>query len=268
MTCSSAQKKCHLRLSGVSFTAPNGSVLVDDAGFELAQGSIAALVGPNGAGKTTLIRMIAGLAVPQAGTITLSGLSLPAMSFAERAKHIAYVGQTDEPDGRLTVRQYIALGGLSVTSINATENPDRIIDQVGLVSFANTRLDHLSGGERQKAKIARALCQKPSLLILDEPTNHLDPRARGELLGLVAQAGITVIVSLHDLTLIDTFADQVVVMEGGRVNAFGAPLDVLSNDRVRAIFGVGLHRFARPDRHVMETPLIPALDITIARGAA
>lgn len=269
----------HLRLENASFAAGNGTVLVDGVGFEVARGQITAVAGPNGAGKTMLIRMIVGLATPGAGTITLGGRSLPAMSFAERARHVAHVGQSDEPDGRLSVRDYVALGALPLAREHRGDAPmpggdapmpggpgddaEAIIARVGLGTFAHVRLDRLSGGERQKAKIARAMCQRPDLLVLDEPTNHLDPRARGELLSLVAGMGITVVVALHDLTLIETFADKVAVMEGGRLRAFGPPVEVLSAARVRAIFGVALHRFPHPG----ERRLVPALDIEIARPA-
>jgi len=134
------------------------------------------------------------------------------------------------------------------------------LELVGLERFAERRLDQLSGGERQKAKIARAICQRPVLLILDEPTNHLDPQARGELLGLVAKMGITIVAALHDLTLIEAFAHKVVVVADGEMLAFGRPSDVMSMDRIRSVFGVEMHRFAHPD----EDRLIPALDIPVA----
>ena len=239
--------------------------LVSEVGFRVAAGEVLALVGPNGAGKTTLIRMIAGLARPDEGEILIDGRPLHAMSFAERARRIAYVGQTEEPDGRLTVAQYVALGLLPHAVALARATADRYADSamssVGLGALADRRMDRLSGGERQKAKIARAMCQRPALLVLDEPTNHLDPHARGELLSLVASMGIPIIAALHDLTLIDAFADKVAVLADGRLVAVGPPVETLTSARVQDVFLVDLHRLRHPtDGHVL-----PALDIEISK---
>ncbi|EFL90798.1 ABC transporter ATP-binding protein [Ahrensia sp. R2A130] len=254
-----------LELSGVGYLTPAGKPLVGEMDMSVQRGEIVAIVGPNGAGKTTLIRMITALAKATSGTILISGLRLDQMSFAERARRIAYVGQSDEPDGRLTVRQYVSLGALPLTPDRrdrvSLAHLDNAIEAVGLSPFAASRMDSLSGGERQKAKIARAMCQQPELLVLDEPTNHLDPQARGELLGLVADMGISVVVALHDLTLIETFADKVAVMQAGQLSAFGTPQDVLSPERVQDVFNVTMHRFQHPG----ESRFIPALDIQIAR---
>ncbi|MEM7376718.1 MAG: ABC transporter ATP-binding protein [Pseudomonadota bacterium] len=237
--------------------------LLDDISLSLSPGQVLAVVGPNGAGKSTLVRLIAGLQQPNRGTVSLDGQALQKLTAAERAKRIAYVGQVDEPDGRLTVSQYIHLGRLPHEGFlgpgSASAEAVEAIRVAGLQSIAHRRLEGLSGGERQKAKIARALCQRPSLLVLDEPTNHLDPSARGDLLGLVAEMGVSVVVALHDLTLIDTLADTVAVLSSGKLVAFGAPAKALSSDQVRRVFRVDLHRFSHPT----DERCVPALDIAL-----
>jgi len=239
--------------------------LVSDISFAVGAGECVALVGPNGAGKTTLVRMIAGLALPCAGMITIDGRSVSAMSFAERAQRIAYVGQTDEPDGRLSVADYVALGLVPHARLFAGDTGRheawRACEAVGLGGLAERRIDRLSGGERQRAKIARAMCQKPSLLVLDEPTNHLDPQARGEQLAIVASMGIPVIAALHDLTLIDAFADKVAILADGRLRAFGTPGETLSTANVRDVFGVDMLRLKHPERDYH----LPTLDIPLPR---
>ena len=249
---------------------PNGrrahEPLVNEVSFSVRAGERVALVGPNGAGKTTLIRMIAGLARPSEGEILVAGRSIVAMSYAERAKHIAYVGQSDEPDGRLTIRDYVALGLIAhLSGFSAPDRDDQIdaaLERSQLKAFAQRRLDKVSGGERQRAKIARAICQSPSLLILDEPTNHLDPQARGEQLALVASLGIPIITALHDLTLLDAFADKVAVLADGRLMSFGPPDEALSLATVRDTFGVDLHRLPHPN----SDQLLPTLDIPLKRA--
>jgi len=245
-----------------------GNALVSDISFDVGRGECVALVGPNGAGKTTLIRMIAGLAAPGHGEVLIDGQSVAAMSHAERARRIAYVGQSDEPDGRLSVRDYVALGCLPHARLFAGETGQQqardALEEVRLAHLAGRRLDQLSGGERQRAKIARAMCQRPSLLVLDEPTNHLDPQGRGEQLALVASMGIPVLAALHDLTLIDAFADKVAILSDGQLRAFGPPDQTLSTANVRAVFGVDLHRLKHPARDYD----LPTLDIPLLKPAS
>lgn len=260
-----------LDLKGIGFWPQGRSrndALVSDVGFTVRPGECLAIVGPNGAGKTTLIRMIAGLASPSQGEILVDGVPLSTMNFAERARRIAYVGQSDEPDGRLTVINYVALGCIPHARLFAGDSGlDRAgeaLEAASLSGLAGRRLDQLSGGERQRAKIARAMCQRPSLLVLDEPTNHLDPQARGEQLSLVSSMGIPVVAALHDLTLIDAFADVVAVLADGRLRAFGPPGETLSTARVRDIFGVDLHRLKHPEHDYH----LPTLDIPVPRSTS
>ncbi len=250
-----------LEVCNTSYVLVDGNCLIQDISFDVDVGEIVAIVGPNGAGKTTLIRMIAGLAAPTSGNVLLDGVAIDQMSFADRAQQIAYLGQSENVDGRLSVLQYIGLGLLPHRRLFASDLSSELstgaMKAVGLDRLADRRMDQLSGGERQKAKIARAICQQPKLLVLDEPTNHLDPQARGELLGLIAQMGITVIAALHDLTLIEAFAQKTAVIAGGRLMTFGNSIDALSSRQVRDVFGVDLHRFKHPG----QDRIIPSLDI-------
>ena len=252
--------KPHLRVDHVSYQTSGGALLIDSINFEVQSCDMVALVGPNGAGKTTLLRMMAGLIAPTKGSITLDGLSVETMSFSDRAKQIAYVGQSDNADGRLSVAQYIGLGVLPYHAGSSRDHVSDAINTVGLEQFASKRMDQLSGGEVQKARIARAICQKPKLLVLDEPTNHLDPHARGELLSLVARMGITVVAALHDLTLIESFAPKTAVLEKGKLLSFGQSTEVLSHAQISETFGVSLLRLQHPH----ENRVIPTLDIQIS----
>ena len=132
---------------------------------------------------------------------------------------------------------------------------NRILDLTDLGALADKRMAVLSGGERQRAHIARALAQNPSLLFLDEPTNHLDPDAKGRMLSLVAELGITVVMIVHDLVMIPEFATHVALMKSTRLTGFGPVDEVLTPERVRETFGVEYLCFHHEGR------VIPALDI-------
>ncbi len=256
-----------LDLNGLGYRAPGGTELLSDVTLHLNPGEILAVVGLNGAGKTTLIRLLAGLIRPTSGTISLSGQPYDTFSNAERARRIAYVGQHDDADGRLSLQEYVALGTLPHrASLSPAEVSNRVgdsLDQVGLSNLALARLEMLSGGERQRAKFARAICQAPSLILLDEPTNHLDPAARGALLSAALRLGITAVTALHDLTLIEAFASHVAVLCNGRLAAYGHPAEVLQPDTVNKVFGVNLYRLDHPH----EERILSSLDIVIG-GAA
>jgi iron complex transport system ATP-binding protein len=230
--------------------ARGGPPILHDVSLKLEAGERLAIVGPNGAGKTTLLRAFAGTLSPQSSTVRLFGTRLSTLRPIERARLAAVVGQADQPDGRISVWDYVGLGRIPHSGRRSRADEWGILNE----AFHRTRLDgfrsremgSLSGGERQRAQIARALAQEPRLLLLDEPTNHLDPRARGELLGLVAGLGLTVAAVLHDLALVPGFATKVAVMNAGRLVAFGTPEETLSPEIVREVFRVDVLRLPHP----------------------
>ncbi|RUT83394.1 ABC transporter ATP-binding protein, partial [Mesorhizobium sp. M7A.T.Ca.US.000.02.1.1] len=204
----------------------NGRDLVQAVSFSVAAGDRLAIIGPNGAGKTTLLRMLSGMLRPSSGEVKLGGRRLDRISAAERALHIAVVGQTDQPDPRLALIDYVELGRVPHAGLRRKSEERDIVAEAlrrsGLLPLFGRTIGSLSGGERQRAQLARAIAQHPKILFLDEPTNHLDPRARGELLDLVAGFEMTVIAVLHDLALVAPFATRVAVMNHARLQALAA----------------------------------------------
>lgn len=255
-----------LSASGLGFRARSGRLLVDDVSFGLGPDGRLAIIGPNGAGKTTLLRMLAGTLKPSAGHVTLFGTDLAGMRPAERARRIAVVGQTDQPDPRIRLWDYAGLGRVPHSGTRSRADEWGIIRgalaQVGLEEMRDREIGTLSGGERQRAQIARALAQEPKLLFLDEPTNHLDPRARGDLLHLVAALNLAVVAVLHDLALVPSFATRVVVMNGGRLVAEGSTDAVLRPPIVRPVFGVDVLRVPHP----AENRQLTVFDIPFSRN--
>ncbi|GAA6160093.1 ABC transporter ATP-binding protein [Ruegeria sp. HU-ET01832] len=248
-----------LQARGVAYYSFHGDVLLQDISFDLEEGSVLAIAGPNGAGKTTLLNLLCGAEALSEGDVLVQEQSLKTLSATERARKIAVVSQQEYPDGRLHLRDYVALGQIPIRSDRSSEDHandlTRILDLTGLMELADKRMAVLSGGERQRAHIARALAQNPTLLFLDEPTNHLDPDAKGRMLSLVAGLGITVIMIVHDIVMIPEFATHVALMKSTRLTGFGPVSEVLTTQHVRDTFGVDYLFFQHDGR------MIPALDI-------
>lgn len=246
-------------MRNVEYYALNGDALVSDVSFDLERGAVLAIAGPNGAGKSTLLNLMSGVEPLALGEVLVDGGSLRDMSAMERARRIAVVSQQASPDGRLHLRDYVALGQMPLVSGKSSEQMAqdlaRVLELTGLSAKARKPMEQLSGGERQRAHIARALAQEPSLLFLDEPTNHLDPDAKGRMLSLVASLGVTVVMVVHDLVMIPEFATHAALMKDTRLTAFGKATEVLTEDSVRETFGVSFLRLPHDGR------LIPALDI-------
>jgi iron complex transport system ATP-binding protein len=239
-----------VRLDRVCLDTPAGLRLLDDISFAVEPSACCAVVGPNGAGKSTLLALVAGRLQPRSGAVRI-GASIGGTSAPDRSRQIAVLTQSDGADPRLRVADYVALGRiphrrLSTVSVDraAVTHAMEVCDLRGM---SDRTLRTLSGGERQRAHLARALAQQPGLLLLDEPTNHMDVRARFELLDLVRGLGITVVAVLHDLTLVPRFADQVVVLDGGRLEYQGPAEDALTGPRVARVFGMDLVRARHPD---------------------
>lgn len=238
--------QCH----GLGFTSPDGAALACDVSLHVATGDRLAIIGPNGSGKTTLLRMLSGALKASQGEVMLNGQSLSRMTARQRALQVAVVGQTDQPDPRIAVIDYVELGRVPHEGRHRkTHDRDLVVEalkQTGLLRLLARPIGSLSGGERQRVQLARAIAQQPVLLFLDEPTNHLDPGARGELLELVAGLDITVVAVLHDLPLVTPFATQVAVMDKARIRAFGPPRQTLTRDLIRDVFAIDVLRLPHP----------------------
>ena len=230
--------------NGVSWNAGPGQPILRDVSFALAPRRTMGVVGANGAGKSTLLRLLYRFHRPAAGQVMLDGRDLWAMPTREAARHVAAVLQEQPTDFALTVREIVALGrtphrrGFACGGARDAAIVDDVLDRLDLHGFAPRAFGTLSGGEKQRVMVARALAQEPEVLILDEPTNHLDIRHQLEVLGLVRNLGITVITSLHDLNLAADLCDDVLVLHRGQAIAFGPPDAALTPDVVSRAFAV------------------------------
>jgi iron complex transport system ATP-binding protein len=222
---------------------------------DIPAGTIFGIVGPNGAGKTTLLRAMAGTLSTGDGAVLILGRPLADLPVRERAKLVAVVPQVAEAPASLRVRDLTMLGRHPHIGFLARESArdhavvERALLESGCESFADRPLGSLSGGERRRAFIARALAQEPRLLLLDEPTANLDPGAGVELLDLLhrlAKGGVTVVMVAHDLTLAAAYCDRIALLADGRLLHEGVPSEVLTTEQVQAAYGRRVEMIADP----------------------
>ncbi len=235
--------------------ALGGRPVLRGVSLDVPGGSWTAVIGPNGAGKSTLLRAVLGL-LPSDGEITVAGADLGRLKPRQRARAVAYAPQNPSLPSGMTVFDYTLLGRSPyIPHLGREGAHDRavaseVLDRLDLTGLAGRPLDHLSGGERQRVVLARALAQQTSVLLLDEPTTALDIGHQQQVMELVDQLRLsdelTVVTTIHDLTLAGQYADDLVLLSEGRVAAAGAPSDVLTREAVEEHFGARVHVFPGP----------------------
>jgi iron complex transport system ATP-binding protein len=222
----------------------------------IGSGEWVGVIGPNGAGKSSLLKAIAGL-VASTGAIRVGETMLADLDQRRRAQLVAYVAQEPVIPDDMSVFDFVLLGRtpyigyFGVESAHDRDVAVEIVDRLRLGAFADRLLGSLSGGERQRVVIARALAQEAPVLLLDEPTSALDIGHQQQALELVTELrrhqSITVVSAMHDLTLAGTYADRLVMLDQGSVVASGAAADVLTAERLGAVFHVCVSVDIDPD---------------------
>jgi len=221
--------------------------VLSDVTLAVAAGELVGVIGPNGGGKTTLVRLLSGVLAPAAGTIRLGGRPLAAYRRRELARRLAVVPQDPVLEFPFTALEVVlmgraphlsALGFPGAADVALARAAMARLDVAGL---EDRPLDRVSGGERQRVLLARALAQGAEVLLLDEPTTHLDVRHQTGIYDVVQElardSGIAVLSVLHDLNLAALYCDRLVLMSEGRVARAGAPADVLTADALRRAYG-------------------------------
>lgn len=226
-----------------------GREILRDVSFEVPAGSWVCAIGPNGAGKTTLMHAVAGL-VPFEGAVTLSGRPLDVYRRRERARLVALVPQQPVIPDAMSVERYVLLGRTPHLGLLGAEGRKDVIvvrtvlERLELGWATERRLDTLSGGELQRAVLARALAQDAPLLLLDEPTTGLDLGHQIDVLELIDELrredGLSVLSTMHDLTLAGRFADRFALLSHGRLVAEGTRSEVLDPATIAEHFGAGV----------------------------
>lgn len=238
--------------SDVSF-GYNGTDVLIGAALVAGPGEMVGLIGPNGSGKTTLLRILYAALFPRAGLITLDQTPIESLRAGQIATRVGVVAQESPSEIPLTVTEMVLLGrSPHLSAFQSYRAADHRIAasalaRVGARHLAGRHYAQLSGGEKQRALIARALAQQTEHLLLDEPTNHLDIRYQHDVLHLIRGLEVTTIVVLHDLNLAARYCDRLVLLDNGQVAATGTPDDVLTPQVLEPVYRVMVRRFAEPD---------------------
>jgi len=235
-----------IEVDSVSFRYHQDWVL-QDVSFQVRKGEFVGVIGPNGSGKTTLLKTLYRLLTPQRGDVLFDHLSLKKMSRGEIAKKIAVVAQETYPAFPFRVIEMVLmgrspyLGHLMFESPKDLEIAKRAMEWTEILPISQRPIDELSGGERKRVYIARALAQEPEVILLDEPTTNLDIHHQVESLDLVLslnrEKGLTILMASHDLNLASEYSDRLILLQHGRIFHMGPPEEVMTQENIEKVYG-------------------------------
>jgi iron complex transport system ATP-binding protein len=218
--------------------------ILNDLSLKIESGKWSCLVGPNGAGKTTLLKVLLGT-IPYSGSVTMNGIEV----YRNHHRNVAFVPQQPHIPQGITVAEYVAMGrakrdGWGNESKSSREFIAGILRKTQLFGMNQQLVSQLSGGEMQRTLIARALAQEPELILLDEPTSALDLHHQIEVLNNLQQLqdqGVTIVSTMHDITLAAMYAEKIIVMQNGRVLANGDAQEIIHSAELRQAFDNRIH---------------------------
>ena len=236
-----------LEVRGLKYTYGKYLVL-DGVDLPIVDGEVIGILGPNGCGKTTLLKNLNKNLEPTGGCVMLDGESMADLSKKEIAREVAVVPQTNEIRFAFTVRDIVAMGRMPFQGMMGAPSgeDERIVDEAirktGLSKHMDRHINTMSGGERQRVIIARAIAQTPKYLLMDEPTLHLDISMQFDALNLVhklsRETGLTVVIVSHDLGMVARYCDRIVMIHDHKVHCVGTPEEVLTPENMRTVFNV------------------------------
>lgn len=241
-----------LEVKGVRCGYDNKEI-VKGVSFNIERGNNLCIVGPNGCGKSTLLKSIANL-LDYKGNIILDSKEVKKLNRKDLAKNVALMTQASNIYFPYTVYETVSLGRyahLKGVFSKINKNDEEIIlksiENVGLLDIKDKLISELSGGQLQRVYLARAFAQNPDVILLDEPTNHLDLKCQIEILDYLnkwtKENNKIVVAVLHDLNLVQTFGEKVVMMNDGKIISSGTPKEVLSGGKLKEVYGVDVKRF-------------------------
>ena len=220
----------------------SGRAVVNEVYISIAQRSIVGLLGRNGAGKTTTFRMIMGMIIPNGGSVVFEGRDITKLQMYKRARlGIGYLSQEPSIFQRLNVRDnlYAILETMSVTNAERNRRADMLIERFGLTEVAYSQGKYLSGGERRKLEIARAMVTNPSLILLDEPFSGVDPIAvedlQQEIRQLVA-GGVSILITDHNVERTLEVVDKAYIIDHGKVVGAGRPAEIVRDQTIKKLY--------------------------------
>ncbi len=236
-------------LKDISFVYKNEEEFsLRNLNLDFKQGEFVSILGPNGSGKSTLLKLIAGNLKPQKGAINFNGNEYKKIKIKDLAKLIAFVPQSSNPVFQFSIFEIVMMGRTPYLNMFGFENEDDVkivneaLELVELTHLKDHGINEVSGGEAQRAFIARAIVQQPKVILLDEPSSHLDIKHQLSIFNLIKklnkEKGLTVILVSHDLNLSGLYSDRIILMKQGKIFFDGNVILSLTEENIRSVFGV------------------------------
>ena len=232
-----------LDISSLSFNFGSKNILAD-IDLSIKDNGIVGIIGPNGSGKSTLLKCIYRVLKPKTGTIFIDGKNINDYQFKETAKKMAVVAQHNDTHFDFNVLEMVLIGRsphkkfMERDSAEDIELAYKSLEQVNMKDFADRNFSSLSGGEKQRIILARALVQNTDCLILDEPTNHLDIKHQLHFMSLAKDLKITVISAIHDLNIAAMYCNKIYALKGGQIIAAGSVNEVITEEVIKTLYDV------------------------------
>ena len=221
-----------IKAENICFGYKKLPMILKDISFEAENSEAIFILGPNGTGKTTLLKCLCGILKPASGKVYINGNDISRMSIAERAGKIAYVPQNSQDVFGTEAIDIIMLGRTAGTGRRLNSEDKEFVFDIG----------QMSGGERQRIFIARALAQNPEVLILDEPTSALDIKNQFETMKIIVSLahtrGISVVMTVHDINTAAAFADKIMLLKDAKICCFGTPLQTITEENIKKIYEI------------------------------
>lgn len=226
--------------------------IISNVYLQVKSGQCVGIIGPNGSGKSTLLKNIYRYHKPETGNITLGETLIDELSAKKTAQKMAVVSQESSSAFDFSVKEVVLMGRaphkkmMEADTIADEKIAENALQKVGLENYGTRSITTLSGGEKQRVMLARALTQQTSILVLDEPTNHLDIHHQLQLMDLVKTLDVTVVTALHDLNIASSYCDQIYVIHHGQIVTFGTPEEVLTESMLKEVFRVNTSIIRHP----------------------
>lgn len=252
-----------LQVEGLTFSYGEKEA-AGNVSLQVNEGEFVGLIGPNGSGKSTVLRNIYRGLTPDSGKIILDGENLLTMSYKKTAQKMAVVGQENEVPFDFSVEDIVAMGRsphkkwFDIDNAEDKKMVHHALEHVGMEKKAKRNYLHLSGGEKQRVIIARAIAQESDFFILDEPTNHLDISYQMQVFDFVKRLKVTVLSAIHDLNMAALYCDRIYVMKKGKIVLQGTPEEVLTSENIYEVFGVRSSVEKHPITGKMSITYLPA----------
>ncbi|MFV0527901.1 MAG: ABC transporter ATP-binding protein [Lachnospiraceae bacterium] len=232
-----------MQIEGLNYSYGE-KMAADHVSIDVKEGEFVGLIGPNGSGKSTVLKNVYRGLTPDSGTITLDGENLLTMPYKKSALKMAVVGQENDVPFDFMVEEIVAMGRsphkklFDIDSVHDKEMVHHALEHLGMEHMAKRNYLHLSGGEKQRVIIARAVAQESDFFILDEPTNHLDVSYQIQIFDFIKRLKVTVLSAIHDLNMAALYCDRIYVLKAGKIILEGTPEEVLTPENIYDVYGV------------------------------